>query len=101
MTNKEFLDRYDTKDKFSENELKMMAWGEYPTESELIEEDAGDEGRWYRCINTVFKVDNRYFSLIWERGLTECQDNEYMYQPTEVKLHEYERTIIVREWEEI
>lgn len=78
-----------------------MAWGGYPTESESIEEDEGGEERWYRCINTIFKVDNRYFSLVWERGLTECQDNEYMYQPVEVKLHEYEKTITVREWKKI
>ena len=101
MTNKEFLERYDAKNKFSEDELKMMVWGEYPTESELIEENAGDEGRWYRYMNTIFKVDGRYFSLSWSRGLTECQENEYMYQPVEVKLHEYEKTITVREWEEI
>ena len=101
MKNKEFLDRYDAKDKFSEDELEMMAWGESPTKSELIEENAGDEGRWYRYMNTIFEVDNRYFSLNWSRGLTECQENEYMYQPVEVKLHEYEKTITVREWEEI
>lgn len=52
-------------------------------------------------MNTIFEVDNRYFSLNWSRRLTEYQENEYMYQPVEVKLHEYEKTITVREWEEI
>ena len=43
-----------------------------------------------------------FFKIDWERGLTECQDDEYCWdQPVEVTPHEYEKTITVRDWIEV
>lgn len=93
--NQTFLERFDRKEAFDEWERKMMAWGEVGTEVDQIENDTG---RWTTYMTTVFKIGDRYFAIDWDRGLTECQENEYCSQPVEVTKREYKRTIMVTEW---
>lgn len=93
--NQTFLERFDRKEAFDEWERKMMAWGEVGTEVDQIENDTG---RWTTYMTTVFEIGNRYFAIDWDRGLTECQENEYCSQPVEVTKREYKRTIMVTEW---
>ena len=52
-------------------------------------------------MTTIVQVADRFFKIDWERGLTECQEDEYWDQPVEVTPHEYEKTITVREWIEV
>ena len=93
--NQTFLERFDRKEAFDEWERKMMAWGEVGTEVDQIENDSG---RWTTYMTTVFKIGDRYFAIDWDRGLTECQENEYCSQPVEVTKRVYKRTIMVTEW---
>ena len=88
-----FCSRYDARDKFNEDELQYMAF-------DCIQKDEieGDEHRWTRDVTTIFECDGRFFSIDWNRGLTEYQENEFYNQPQEVKLQEYKKTITVREW---
>lgn len=57
--------------------------------------------RWLRGVTTIVKLLDRYFSIDWDEGLTEMQENEYWNQPIEVEKHEYEKTITVTEWRPI
>ena len=91
MTNKEFLERYDKKEKFSESELEKLEY--FGEEIDRIE---GPNRRWTRTIKNIFKVEDRYFALEFEEGLTEYQDNMYYNQPYEVeKVFEEITTVVV------
>lgn len=91
MTNKEFLERYDKKEKFSESELEELEYF-----GEGIDRIEGANRRWTRTIKNIFKVEDRYFALEFEEGLTEMQDNMYYNQPYEVeKVFEEITTVVI------
>lgn len=91
---------------FEEIMVKKIDNGEPLTERELNEvvygfsydSDYGDNRRWSRTVTTIVKLCDRYFSIDWEEGLTEYQENEFYDQPFEVYPHSYEKTITVTEW---
>lgn len=93
-------------DKYDEELLRKIDNGEKLTRSELcdvifeyeVETEYGENRRWSRSVNTISEIGNRYFSIDWEEGLTECQENEYYDQPIEVEKKTYEKTITVTEW---
>lgn len=54
-------------------------------EYEIIDTIYDDElNRWSRNIQTIIKYKNKYYSILWEEGLTEYQDNGFYEQPYEV-----------------
>lgn len=91
---------------FEEIMVKKIDSGEPLTERELSEvvcefaydSDYGDNRRWTRTVTTIVKLCDRYFSIDWEEGLTEYQENEFYNQPFEVREETYEKTITVTEW---
>lgn len=83
---------------FTEDELADMGFGDVGEEIDSIEMD---KGRWYQYMKTIFKIDNRYFSIKWDRGLTECQENEFHNQPVEVERHEKLVKTKVVTWEPV
>ncbi len=93
MTNKEFLERYDKKEEFSESELEDLEYF-----GEGIDRIEGVNRRWTRTIKNIFKVEDRYFALEFEEGLTEMQDNMYYKQPYEVEIVKKEITTTVVEY---
>jgi hypothetical protein len=103
MTVKEFLNRYDNKETFNEDELKDLFWGDVEAsdgmEFEEIEEEADEKRRWSQFVYKYIMIGGRYFCLTADIGLTEYQDNEYDYQPVEVK--KTQKTIVVNCWEEL
>lgn len=75
MTNEEFLTRYDSgKPKFTEAEIKKMAYGFIGFHVDTIEYESH---RWYQEVETIFEVNGRYFGISWDRGATEMQENEF------------------------
>lgn len=94
---------------FEEIMVKKIENGEPLTEAELsevvsefaVESDYGDNRRWTRTVTTIVKLCDRYFSIDWEEGLTEYQENEFYNQPFEVRKETYEKTITVTEWVKI
>ena len=84
MTNEDFLRRFDAHEKFTEDEIKEMCWGEV---GEVLKENIVGSGR--RTINKklIFRVGNRFFGIWWTEGATEEQDGceEYSDYPTEVR----------------
>lgn len=86
------IQKIDKREKLSEKELRILVQ-EYEIESEWEENH-----RWTRSVCTIVKLDERYFAVNWEEGLTECQEDEFYEQPYEVEKKTYEKTITVTEW---
>lgn len=85
------LNRLHTRDEaFDELELKFLILN---YECDRIN---GENRRWTRTVSSIIKVKNEYFSIDWEEGLTECQENSYMNQPIAVK--PVEKQVTVTEW---
>lgn len=99
MTNfeRDYIDKIDNGESLTERELRAFVW----EVGEEVDRDEGENRRWSRSVNVVKQVDERFFSINYEEGLTESQDNEYYEQPVEVVKHEYEKTITVTEWKPI
>ena len=83
------------------NELEQKIYnGEELTEEELdellccddIKTYYGDNNRWQRSVETIFKIGDKLFELDYYQGLTEYQDNSYPNQPYEVFKHTKEVT---------
>ena len=91
-------------DDFAKKMLSKIDSGELLTSGELselvydydIDTQEGDDGRWFRGMYTVVELGGRHFGISWFKGLTECQDNEFDFQPEEVERHE--KMITVTEW---
>lgn len=86
------LKKIDSGEKLTEKEMRELVCG-YDVATEY-----GDNRRWTRSITTIIELKGRFFSIDWEEGLTECQENEFYDQPKEVRKHTYEKTITVTEW---
>ena len=103
MTVKEFLKRYDNGEHFDENELKDLYWGEidaeYGDEIQECDEEADEKRRWSQFISKYYKINDRYFCFLADIGLTEYQDNDYEFQPVEVK--PVEKIVVITEWHEV
>ena len=66
---------------------------------EVVEEIEGKDRRWSRTNKVIIAIGNQYFSLTYEHGLTEYQDDEYYSQiAVEVEKKEVVTKTIV--WEE-
>ena len=87
------LIKIDNKEIFTEREIQTLIW-----EFKEVDSIEGVEGRWSRHMTTIVKLGDRFFSIDWERGLTERQDNYGFNQPEEVELEEKEITIIQKQW---
>lgn len=101
MKTQEFLDRYDSKQGFTEDELYRLWINDLFDEEdedkvkEVRGEELGEPHRWNIPVDRVIKVEDRYFMIFCFQGLTECQDSYYDMQPEEVR--PIERTIVC--WE--
>ena len=72
-------------EELTETERKYCAWGEI---GEYVEEIEGEDHRWNREIQTIFKIGEQYYAINWMRGLTEMQENEYWDDPYKVERKE-------------
>ena len=87
---KKMLSKIDSGESLTSNELSKLVY-DYD-----IDTQEGDDGRWVRGMYTVVELGERYFGIDWFKGLTECQENEFDFQPEEVERHE--KVITVIEW---
>ena len=93
-------------EKFETDLLAKIDAGEPLTERELgiitldfeIETIEHGTGRWHTYVETICELCDRTFSVKWNRGLTERQENEYYNQPVEVRKNTYVKPVVVTEW---
>lgn len=83
ISEKEFLRKYDAGEAIPESDLLRYVWG-------AEEVSRGEDRRWSRTIQSRVKIEDRYFLIKWEQGLTEMQDDTCYCQPVEVRKVEYE-----------
>lgn len=89
-----FIEVYeDDSVKFHERDLSELVW------SNPIDTIEHDERRWTRSVETIIKIQDRYFSIFWEKGLTENQPNMFDFQPEEVE--KKEKKVVVTTWDPI
>ena len=74
----ELLAKIDNKEKLSESEISDLAY--YCT----FDKEEDELRRWSRTITSYVKLNERFFKIEWEEGLTEQQENEFYNQPVEV-----------------
>jgi len=86
------LAKIENNEKLTEKELSTLVY-EFGSETQN-----GENRRWSRTNTTIVELQNKYFSIDWEEGLTESQDNAFYNQPIEVIKKTYEKTITVTEW---
>lgn len=68
-----------------EYERKCLAYGDGDLgEYEWVDEVGYDSGRWSQKMETIFGVGDDLWAIPWRRGLTECQENEFLDQPYRV-----------------
>lgn len=88
--------------------VSKLKAGEKLTESELeylvydgieVDEIKGDSYRWTQSVQTILDIDGELWAVDWERGLTECQENEFYDQPYRVEMRE--KQITVKEYVEV
>lgn len=75
------LSKLLNKEKFTERELGDLFW-EY--DDYVVDEWKEENRRWYCRNYKVLKLDDRYFRLEADIGLTENIEHNYDFQPTEV-----------------
>lgn len=66
----------------TEKEIKQCIFGNI---GEYIDEIELDMRRWTQTIKTIIEINKQLYAIKWYRGLTECQENEFPYQPYKVK----------------
>ncbi len=62
-----------------------------------IETMQGETRRWSRTNTTIVKRDGKFYSLYWECGSTEMQDNTYDEQDAP-EVEKVKKTVIMEEW---
>lgn len=60
-----YLNKLDNGEELTERECLDMAY-EFD-----IENNYGDNRRWSRYVKTICKLNDRYFAIEWDQGLTE------------------------------
>ena len=75
------LAKIDNKEKLSESEISDLAF--YCT----FDKEEGELRRWSRTITSYIKLNERFFKIEWEEGLTEYQEDGFYNQPIEVVQH--------------
>jgi len=86
MTNKEVISKI--KNGLTDYEIERLVMGGFDEDDEanieFVDEEEEEEDRWSIDIRTIVKIDDKYFSITWSRGLTEYQPNDFTQQPKEV-----------------
>ena len=91
IENDELLKRvYNGEQNFTESELADLVY-----EYDRFDFIKGDDRRWSSYCQTILKIEDRYFLIGFDQGLTEDYFNS---QPVEVELKETEKVIIERDY---
>ena len=88
----DILAKIDAGEKLEECDIRDLV---FDYEIDKIEHGSG---RWTTTVETIIELCDRTFSITWERGLTECQENEFYNQPVEVRKRTYVKPVVVTEW---
>lgn len=85
------VNKLQSGDKLSEREIKTLVY-----DGVEVDEIEGYRGRWTQGVQTIIDIDGELWAIDWDRGLTECQENEFYNQPYRVVKRE--KQIVVTEY---
>ena len=80
---------YNGEQNFTEDELSELC-------HEYGDNEQDGSGRWTAYITSIIQVEDKFFQINWEQGLTEYQEDSFGNQPQEVE--PYEETIVVTKY---
>lgn len=89
------LNKIDKKEELSDAEISKAL------DLYTVSIQKGANLRWTQAIKSIIQLQDRYFCIEWQQGLTEYQDDSFNNQPYEVKKVEYEKVIKVCEWHRV
>lgn len=81
---------YENNEKIPEEVCRELCWKNGETFS-------NGSGRWTEYMTVLYECQGFYYGLDWERGLTECQEDEYWsqvptkYKKVEIKTYTFEK----------
>ena len=81
----------------SEHEVHFIIAEELSPDIKIVEENSYDHGRWTEIRDQVIQIENRYFTLWYEAGLTEYQENYYPTQIAE-EVRPQKKMVEITEW---
>lgn len=100
---KKIMERFKAGEALTESDCMSLAYGdnykgsELDNDYELITTEDGEDDRWTRGMDTIFKLgEDEYWCIPWRKGLTECQEDEFWDDPYRVK--KIVKTVQVEEW---
>lgn len=89
------LNKIDNNEKLTEEEIEQLTCSDY-----VIDSVNNETRRWTVNKDSIVQLGGRTFSIYWDQGLTEYQENHYESQvPVEVK--QITKTVEVKEWVEL
>ena len=59
-----------------------------------------DPSRWYKWVEVIVRWKDKYYSIGYDEGLTECQEDEY-YNSGIVEVKPVKKMVEVTEWQDI
>lgn len=91
MINKDILNKIDNNIELTDTEII------YCIQDLGVDEEMGSPHRWETPMNTIFQIEDRLFSIEWNKGNTEYQENSY-YDGFPFEVKKQKRTIVVEEY---
>lgn len=85
------INKYDSKEALTPRDIRILV------EEFEWERKEHEKRRWSRWVDVVVKLENRFFRVGYDEGLTEMQDNEYDDTSIE-EVVPVETTIVVTDW---
>jgi hypothetical protein len=87
--------------KLTEEEVEQIVWGDHD-DFETIEEQEGEGRRWSSTDTVIVKhiPTGKFYSVYWERGLTEMQENYFEAQEAK-EVNKVTKTVEVTSYEEV
>lgn len=79
LTYDEIVAKLRSGEKLNEHELRYLTYNGIK-----VDEIEGDEGRWSKGVSSIIQIGDDLWCIEWERGLTECQEDEFYTQPYRV-----------------
>lgn len=90
----ELMERALSGKKLADDEWKFLIY-----EGEEIDRVENDSRRWYKWVEVIVRWKGKYYSLGYDEGLTECQEDEY-YDSGIIEVKPVKKMVEVTEWQD-
>lgn len=87
------VQKIESHEDLTEKEIRTLVF-----ECNEVERCEGENRRWSRTVSSIIELCGRFFKVIWEQGLTENQDDQFLEQPYEVEHDTYKKVVEVHNW---